>query len=150
MPERYIVDFGAQFYRHVLSNAAADIAAFTEKRIVEWHLENMEAVPWMDLYFVKTIMDQLDPVAEEKIKKNVITLPGPHWRRAVKALFLLKRPRAPYEVLAAGQPLDVQEEEDGDAQAGGTPGIGVPPRRRTLADMAAVARAGSGPQGPSV
>lgn len=140
MPERYIVDFGSCFFRHTLSNAAADIAAFTEKHVVEWHLENLETVPWLDLYFVKTVMDRLDPIAEEKIAKSIVTLPGPNWQYAVETLFALKRPRAPYEVLAAGELLNLQE-------GGG----GEPRPRRTLAEMAAAARQdGSGPQGPSV
>jgi len=140
MSNRYVVDFGTQFHRHILEEAAKAIREFSEQRVVEWRLQNLETMPWMDLYFVASVMRALKPVAKEKIKISLIVLPSPWWQTAVDSLFALARPEAPYEIFAGCLPEEMQEE------------VAEAPRRLTLAlaEMAAAARGASGPPGPSV
>lgn len=98
MTQPYIVDFGTEFDRAKLIEAAEAIAAFPTPRKVHWRLEKMDAVPWFDTMFVASIIRQLNPIAKAKIEKSLIVLPGPNWQYAMDALFKIASPMAPYEV----------------------------------------------------
>ena len=111
MDGQYLVDFGAQFTREKLLEAANSIRGFQSPRYVIWQLAKLESVPWFDLLFVADVMSQLKPIARTKIRKSLIVLPGPNWQSAVDSLFTIARPTAPYAIYAEHLPPESEWEQ---------------------------------------